>query len=206
VSDSSGNIAGSFVLQNAERSCGASRPSSHPPTTRSSHDFRRDHHSWNRAAEWIFRYRGRDYRSVGFSVGGPGPRDEMPLILDRSNGAKGSSITKRHGVARTAPGRHLFDCVADPRRGRWIIGASKIVRDNTEHKRAKPNCALLMSIGTAGRRAPPTCGGEPQAAGRIAKQSAGMRACKSCSRNFHAARLSAVGQMPEPWHTSSTSR
>lgn len=117
MSDSSDKIADSPVPQNAEadlRRLAAIVASSNDAIIGTTLDGIIT--SWNRAAELIFGYRSEEIvgRSV-FLLAAPHREDEMPLILDRIK--RGERIehfeTARCRKGRR-PGRHLFDCVANP--------------------------------------------------------------------------------------------
>ena len=146
MSDSSGNIAGSFVLQNAEpelRGLAAIVASSNDAIIGTTLDGIIT--SWNRAAEWIFGYRPEEIigRSV-FLLAAPDREDEMPLILDRIK--RGERIEHYETTRCRKDGTQVaISLTASPIRDDcgWIIGASKIVRDNTEHKRAEAELRAL---------------------------------------------------------------
>jgi PAS domain S-box-containing protein len=201
VSDSSGNIAGSFVLQNAEaelRGLAAIVASSNDAIIGTTLDGIIT--SWNRAAEWIFGYRPEEIigRSV-FLLAAPDREDEMPLILDRIK--RGERIEHYETTRCRKDGTQVaISLTASPIRdeGGWIIGASKIVRDNTEHKRAEAELRALNEAleQRVAERTADLVEANRKLQAEIAERERGdARLQELQSELFHAARLSAVGQM-----------
>jgi len=201
VPDSSGNIAGSFVLQNAEaelRGLAAIVASSNDAIIGMTLDGIIT--SWNRAAEWIFGYRPEEIigRSV-FLLAAPDREDEMPLILDRIK--RGERIEHYETTRCRKDGTQVaISLTASPIRdeGGWIIGASKIVRDNTEHKRAEAELRALNEAleQRVAERTADLVEANRKLQAEIAERERGdARLQELQSELFHTARLSAVGQM-----------
>jgi two-component system, LuxR family, sensor kinase FixL len=205
VSDSSGKIvggrSGSPVLQNAEaelRRLAAIVASSNDAIIGTTLDGIIT--SWNRAAELIFGYRPEEIagRSV-FVLAVPEREDEMPLILDRIK--RGERIEHYETARCRKDGTQVaISLTASPIRdeGGWIIGASKIARDNTEHKQAEAALRALNETleQRVAERTAELAEANRQLQAEIAERERGdARLQELQSELFHAARFSAVGEM-----------
>jgi PAS domain S-box-containing protein len=156
--------------------------------------------TWNRAAEAIFGYRPEDV--IGkpvFVLAAAGREDEMPRMLDRIK--NGERIEHYETSRRCKDGREVavsltISPICDA--NGWIVGASKIARDITDRKRAEAN--LLHLTENLERRVAERTAELEQANLRLRaeiaeREEADARLQESQSELFHAARLSAVGQM-----------
>ncbi len=199
--DSSGKIVGdSPVLQNAEaelRRLAAIVASSNDAIIGTTLDGIIT--SWNRAAELIFGYRPEEIigRSV-FLLSAPNREDEMPLILDRIK--RGERI-QHFETARIRKNGAVVDIslTASPIRDEagWIIGASKIARDITEHKRAEAELRALNEAleQRVAERTADLVEANRKLQAEIAERERGdVRLQELQSELFHAARLCAVAR------------
>ena len=156
--------------------------------------------TWNKAAKTIFGYRPEEV--IGqpvFLLAVPGREDEMPIILDQI--IRGEKIQHYETVRRHKEGRQVaISLTVSPIRadGGQIVGASKIARDITERKEAGAELRRLNET-LEQRVAERTAELEEvnrQLQAKIAERERADRRLREVqSEVFHAARLSAVGQM-----------
>jgi PAS domain S-box-containing protein len=156
--------------------------------------------TWNRAAETIFGYRSEE--AVGRPVtllGAMDRKDEIPRILQRIR--LGEQLEHFETVRRRKDGVAVaVSLTISPIRDAdgTIVGASKIARDITERKRAE--AALRHLNGTLEQRVANRTTELEEANARLRLEMAerartDARLQEVQSELFHAARLSAVGQM-----------
>ena len=156
--------------------------------------------TWNKAAKTIFGYGPEEV--IGqpvFLLAAPGREDEMPIILDQI--IRGQKIQHYETVRRHKEGRQVaISLSVSPIRsvsGR-IVGASKIARDITERKEAEAELHRLnetLEQRVAERTAELEELNRQLQAKIAAREGTDRRLRELQSEVFHAARLSAVGQM-----------
>jgi PAS domain S-box-containing protein len=156
--------------------------------------------TWNQGAEAIFGYRPDEVigRPI-FLLAAPGREDEMPLMLDRVR--RGERIEHYETIRQSKDGRQIavsltISPICDI--NGWIVGASKIARDITSRKCAEAE--LLQLTERLEQRVAERTAELEQANQRLwveiaEREQADARLQELQSELFHAARLSAVGQM-----------
>ena len=156
--------------------------------------------TWNGGAEAIFGYRPEEVIGQPVSVlAAPDRKDEMPVMRERIK--RGEQIEHYETMRRHKDGRNIIVsltvspiCDANG----WVIGVSKISRDISERKQAEAELVELNE--NLERRISERTAEFERATQRLRaeiteREHADARLQELQSELFHAARLSAVGQM-----------
>jgi PAS domain S-box-containing protein len=156
--------------------------------------------TWNRGAEAIFGYRPAEVIGKPVCIlAAMGREDEMPLMRERIK--RGEQIEHYETIRRCKQGREIavsltVSPICDA--NGWIVGVSKIARDISERKQAEAELVELNE--TLERRVSERTAELERANQRLRaeiaeREHADTRLQELQSELFHAARLSAVGQM-----------
>lgn len=156
--------------------------------------------TWNRGAEVIFGYRPGEVIGQPVAVlAAPGREDEMPVMRERIK--RGEQIEHYETVRRRKDGCNIavsltISPICDA--NGWIVGVSKIARDISERKKAEAELVELndtLEQRVAERTAELELANHRLRTEIAEREHADARLQESQSELFHAARLSAVGQM-----------